>query len=60
MRDELRGIIEGICLGWDKGVRKLCVQMDSKVAISIMKDVANREYCHASLVEQFLLLKSRD
>ncbi|CAN1130924.1 Putative ribonuclease H protein At1g65750 [Linum perenne] len=36
MRAELRGIIEGMSLAWDKGVRKLCIQTDSKAAVSIL------------------------
>ncbi|CAN1120182.1 Putative ribonuclease H protein At1g65750 [Linum perenne] len=36
MRDELCDVIEGMRLAWDKGVRKLSIQIDSKVAIAIL------------------------
>ncbi|CAN1165013.1 Putative ribonuclease H protein At1g65750 [Linum perenne] len=60
MRAELRGIIEGMSLAWDKGVRRLCIQTDSKAAVSILAKVDNLNHRHASLVEQFHALKNRD
>ncbi|CAN1254849.1 hypothetical protein LINPERPRIM_LOCUS8787 [Linum perenne] len=35
-RAELRGIIDDMRLAWDKGIRKLCIQTDSKAAISLI------------------------
>ncbi|CAN1347206.1 hypothetical protein LINPERPRIM_LOCUS41016 [Linum perenne] len=48
MRAELQGIIEGMRLTWDKDIRKLCIQTDSKAAISLIRDVGNLEHRHAS------------
>ncbi|CAN1175634.1 Putative ribonuclease H protein At1g65750 [Linum perenne] len=42
MRAELRGIIEGIILAWEKGIRKLCIQTDSRAAVNILSCVENR------------------
>ncbi|CAN1254850.1 Putative ribonuclease H protein At1g65750 [Linum perenne] len=59
-RAELRGIIDDMRLAWDKGIRKLCIQTDSKAAISLIRDVGNLEHRHASLVEQFHSLWNQD
>ncbi|CAN1129006.1 Putative ribonuclease H protein At1g65750 [Linum perenne] len=50
-RAELRGIIEGMNLAWEKGIHKLCIQTDSRAAVNILScaDVClNR---HTSLVQ---------
>ncbi|CAN1786317.1 Putative ribonuclease H protein At1g65750 [Linum perenne] len=60
IRAELRGIVEGMRLAWDKGVQKLCIQSDSKAAVSILSNVDNLDHRHASLVEKFQALKNRD
>ncbi|CAN1137163.1 Putative ribonuclease H protein At1g65750, partial [Linum perenne] len=60
MRAELRGIVEGMRLAWDRGIRKLCIQSDSKAAVSILSKVDDLDHRHASLVEQFQALKNRD
>ncbi|CAN1175637.1 Putative ribonuclease H protein At1g65750 [Linum perenne] len=60
MRAELRGIIEGIILAWEKGIRKLCIQTDSRAAVNILSCVENRLNRHTSLVQQFQELKLRD
>ncbi|CAN1122078.1 Putative ribonuclease H protein At1g65750 [Linum perenne] len=60
MRAELRGIIEGMNLAWEKGIRKLCIQTDSRAAVDVLSCVENRLNRHTSLVQQFQDLKSRD
>ncbi|CAN1770919.1 Putative ribonuclease H protein At1g65750 [Linum perenne] len=60
MRAELRGIIDGMHLAWEKGVRKLVIQTDSRAAVAILLNDSNRTHRHASIVEQFTSLKNRD
>ncbi|CAN1808121.1 Putative ribonuclease H protein At1g65750, partial [Linum perenne] len=60
MRAELRGIIEGMKIAWDKGVRRLCIQTDSQAAVSLLCSTEGREHRHSSLVDQFSELRSRD
>ncbi|CAN1217543.1 hypothetical protein LINPERPRIM_LOCUS1051 [Linum perenne] len=33
-------------LAWDKGVQKLCIQSDSKAAVSILSNVDNLDHRH--------------
>ncbi|CAN1124799.1 Putative ribonuclease H protein At1g65750, partial [Linum perenne] len=60
MRAELRGIIEGMNLAWEKGIRKLCIQTDSKAAVDILTCAENHLNRHTSLVQQFQGLKARN
>ncbi|CAN1292628.1 Putative ribonuclease H protein At1g65750 [Linum perenne] len=47
-------------LEWDKGIRRLCIQTDSKALVLLFKDGANLDHRLASHVEQFHSYKSRD
>ncbi|CAN1784074.1 Putative ribonuclease H protein At1g65750 [Linum perenne] len=49
MRAELRGIVEGMRLAWDKGVRKLNIQTDSRAAVAILHNESETTHRHASL-----------
>ncbi|CAN1146438.1 Putative ribonuclease H protein At1g65750, partial [Linum perenne] len=60
MRAELRGIVDGMRLAWDKGVRKLNIQTDSRAAVAILQNESETTHRHASLVAQFVSLKNRD
>ncbi|CAN1192031.1 Putative ribonuclease H protein At1g65750, partial [Linum perenne] len=60
MRAELRGIIEGMKIAWDKGIRRLCIQTDSQAAVLLLTSNDGRLYRHMSLVEQFLDWRNRD
>ncbi|CAN1781224.1 Putative ribonuclease H protein At1g65750 [Linum perenne] len=60
MRVELRGIIDGMLLAWEKGVRKLMIQTDLRAAVEILLNDSDLAHRHASLVEQFSSLKNRD
>ncbi|CAN1776257.1 Putative ribonuclease H protein At1g65750 [Linum perenne] len=60
MRAELRGIIEGMKIAWDKGIRRLCIQTDSQAAVLLLTSNDNRPHRHMSLVEQFLDWRNRD
>ncbi|CAN1199163.1 Putative ribonuclease H protein At1g65750 [Linum perenne] len=60
MRAELRGIIDGMHRAWEKGVRKLMIQTDSRAAVEILPNDSDLAHRHASLVEQFRSLRNRD
>ncbi|CAN1256298.1 Putative ribonuclease H protein At1g65750 [Linum perenne] len=60
MRAEIRGILEGMKIAWDKGIRKLCIQTDSQAAVFLLTSNDGRLYRHMSLVEQFLDWRNRD
>ncbi|CAN1243569.1 Putative ribonuclease H protein At1g65750, partial [Linum perenne] len=47
-------------LAWDKGIRKLCVQTDSKVVVTLILDSDNRSHRHTNLIKQIHILKNRD
>ncbi|CAN1784075.1 Putative ribonuclease H protein At1g65750 [Linum perenne] len=46
MRAELRGIVEGMRLAWDKGVRKLNIQTDSRAAVAILHNESETTHRH--------------
>ncbi|CAN1160189.1 Putative ribonuclease H protein At1g65750, partial [Linum perenne] len=60
MRGELWGIIEGMKLAWDKGIQRLCIQTNSRSAVSLLSIDDGQMQRHASLVEQFHDLRKRD
>ncbi|CAN1254624.1 Putative ribonuclease H protein At1g65750 [Linum perenne] len=60
MRAELRGIVEGMKLAWDLGIRKLMIQTDSKAAADMLSVPGNSTSRHASLLQQFSELLSRE
>ncbi|CAN1766118.1 Putative ribonuclease H protein At1g65750 [Linum perenne] len=60
MRAELQGIIEGMNLAWERGIRKLCIQTDSRAAVDILSCTGARLNRHTSLVQQFHDMKARD
>ncbi|CAN1127188.1 hypothetical protein LINPERHAP2_LOCUS3874, partial [Linum perenne] len=47
-------------LAWDKGIRKLVIQTDSKAAGELLSTVGTRCNQHMSLLEQYFELTSRD
>ncbi|CAN1157728.1 Putative ribonuclease H protein At1g65750 [Linum perenne] len=59
MRAEIRGIVEGMKLAWNKGIRKLRIQSDSKAAVEMLVNRRNPVGQHSNLVEQFFELSSR-
>ncbi|CAN1794996.1 hypothetical protein LINPERHAP1_LOCUS20466 [Linum perenne] len=60
MRAELKGIIEGMKLAWDKGIRKLRIQSDSKVAVDLFCSAESSFRTHDALPVQFTELCSRE
>ncbi|CAN1148968.1 Putative ribonuclease H protein At1g65750 [Linum perenne] len=59
-RVELRGILEGMKLTWNKGIKKLMIQSDSKATIGMLSTRRSKNNQHASLIEEFYDLLSRD
>ncbi|CAN1766303.1 Putative ribonuclease H protein At1g65750 [Linum perenne] len=60
MRAEIRGIVEGMRLAWERGIRKLSIQTDSRAAVALLTAGDDRRHRHASLVQQFHELRMRD
>ncbi|CAN1761170.1 Putative ribonuclease H protein At1g65750, partial [Linum perenne] len=60
MRAEIRGIVEGMRLAWERGIRKLSIQTDSRAAVALLTAEDDRLHRHASLVQQFHELRMRD
>ncbi|CAN1264868.1 Putative ribonuclease H protein At1g65750 [Linum perenne] len=59
-RAEIRGIIEGMNLAWNKGIRKLAIQTDSKCAVLLLQKVGNEDHQHAGLVRAYEILLRRN
>ncbi|CAN1343203.1 Putative ribonuclease H protein At1g65750 [Linum perenne] len=59
MRAEIRGIVEGMKWAWNKGIRKLRIQSDSKAAVDMLSNRRVSVGQHSNLVEQFFELSSR-
>ncbi|CAN1841279.1 Putative ribonuclease H protein At1g65750, partial [Linum perenne] len=57
---DLRGIIEGMRLAWDKGIMKFCIQTNSRAVVAILEEAVSRSHWHTSLVEQFHTLRNQD
>ncbi|CAN1176340.1 Putative ribonuclease H protein At1g65750 [Linum perenne] len=60
MRSELRAIVEGMKLAWSKDIRRLRIQTDSKAAVTMLSKPYSVNNQHASLIEQFSELSSRN
>ncbi|CAN1766325.1 Putative ribonuclease H protein At1g65750, partial [Linum perenne] len=60
MRAEIRGIVEGMRLAWERGIRKLSIQTDSRAAVALLTAEDDRLHRHASLVQLFHELRMRD
>ncbi|CAN1188759.1 hypothetical protein LINPERHAP2_LOCUS39519 [Linum perenne] len=60
MRAELKGIVDGMCLACEKGVQKLQIQSDSQAVITLLTKHDTAYTQHATLVNSFKLLCSRD
>ncbi|CAN1143084.1 Putative ribonuclease H protein At1g65750 [Linum perenne] len=59
-RAEIRGIVEGMNLAWERGVRHLAIQTDSRCAVQILSNQNNVDHQHAGLVKLFTKLLERD
>ncbi|CAN1173011.1 Putative ribonuclease H protein At1g65750 [Linum perenne] len=59
-RAELRGILVGLDVVWEVGIRKVEVQVDSRVAIALIYGADNTLHQHASEVSSIRALLQRD
>ncbi|CAN1333062.1 Putative ribonuclease H protein At1g65750 [Linum perenne] len=59
-RAEIRGAVEGLRRAWDMGLRKVALQMDSQVAITLLTSTDNLHNQHGLEIEKFKELRSRD
>ncbi|CAN1344914.1 Putative ribonuclease H protein At1g65750, partial [Linum perenne] len=59
-RAELRGILVGLDVVWEVGIRKVAVQVDSRVTIALIYGVDNTLHQHASEVSSIRALLQRD
>ncbi|CAN1128818.1 Putative ribonuclease H protein At1g65750, partial [Linum perenne] len=57
-RAELSAIVQGLRMAWSMGIRRIIVQSDSQIAISLLHR-AEKDHQHASLISEFLELKAR-
>ncbi|CAN1144730.1 Putative ribonuclease H protein At1g65750 [Linum perenne] len=53
MRPELLSIVEGTKLAWEKGIRKLQIQSDLKVAVLMLTSPISANNQHTSLIQEF-------
>ncbi|CAN1305798.1 hypothetical protein LINPERPRIM_LOCUS26615, partial [Linum perenne] len=53
------GIIEGLKLAWNLGIKKLRVQTDSRTTLSLLCNEGHVDHQHSSLVLNFRELGSR-
>ncbi|CAN1165450.1 Putative ribonuclease H protein At1g65750 [Linum perenne] len=58
-RAEIRGIIDGMTIAWNQGIRKLRIQSDSSTAVNLLADAFGSSHQHFSLVRSFQELKNR-
>ncbi|CAN1129879.1 hypothetical protein LINPERHAP2_LOCUS5501 [Linum perenne] len=45
-------------LAWNKGIRKLAIQTDSKCVVQLLQKIGNEDHQHAGLVRAYDLLLS--
>ncbi|CAN1122806.1 Putative ribonuclease H protein At1g65750 [Linum perenne] len=60
VRAEMRGIVEGMSIAWNRGIRKLRIQSDSATAIKILSDTTWVNHQHSHLVRMFRELSARN
>ncbi|CAN1191029.1 Putative ribonuclease H protein At1g65750 [Linum perenne] len=59
-RAELRGIIEGMRIAWNRGVRRLAIQTYSSCAVKILSNLQNLDHQHAGLARIYAEMIGRD
>ncbi|CAN1216012.1 hypothetical protein LINPERPRIM_LOCUS467, partial [Linum perenne] len=50
---EIRGVLDGMSLAWDKGIRKLRIQTDSSTAVHFLTDNKKTNHQHSNLVSLY-------
>ncbi|CAI0420751.1 unnamed protein product [Linum tenue] len=58
-RAELRGAVEGLQLAWDRGYRRVRVELDSHCAVQLLHNQST-DHHHAAVIERFHELCARD
>ncbi|CAN1142381.1 Putative ribonuclease H protein At1g65750 [Linum perenne] len=59
-RAEMRGAVEGLTRAWNAGFRRVLLQLDSQVSISLLTDTENLRHQHALETGRFIELQNRD
>ncbi|CAN1779457.1 Putative ribonuclease H protein At1g65750 [Linum perenne] len=59
-RAELRGMIFGLQMAWDRGHRRVVAQLDSAVAVALLEADGEITHQHAAEIYQFRELQKRD
>ncbi|CAN1120234.1 Putative ribonuclease H protein At1g65750, partial [Linum perenne] len=59
VRAEMWGVVEGLMLAWDKGIRKLKLQSDSTLAVQLLSNMDQAKHQHSNLIRRFQELMSR-
>ncbi|CAN1175315.1 Putative ribonuclease H protein At1g65750 [Linum perenne] len=59
-RAELRGMIFGLQMAWDRGHRRVVAQLDSAVAVALLEADGEITHQHAAEIYQFRELLKRD
>ncbi|CAN1319811.1 Putative ribonuclease H protein At1g65750 [Linum perenne] len=60
VRAEIKGIVDGMAIAWEKGIRKLRIQTDSQLAVKLLLSEENINHQHSSLVHTFQEFKARN
>ncbi|CAN1192982.1 Putative ribonuclease H protein At1g65750 [Linum perenne] len=56
----MRGIVEGLGIAWNKGIRRVRIRSDSTIAIKLLTDENWINHQHLHLVRLFQELRARD
>ncbi|CAN1802045.1 Putative ribonuclease H protein At1g65750 [Linum perenne] len=59
-RAEMRGAVEGFTRAWNAGFRRVLLQLDSQVAISLLTDAENSRDQHTLETDRFMELQNQD
>ncbi|CAN1280519.1 Putative ribonuclease H protein At1g65750, partial [Linum perenne] len=59
-RVELRGVVPGLQLAWDRGFRKVQLQTDSQCAVLLLQSDDHADHIHATTIQRAQELLRRD
>ncbi|CAN1791749.1 Putative ribonuclease H protein At1g65750 [Linum perenne] len=59
-RAELRGVVSGLQLAWDRGYRKVQLQIDSQCAVLLLQSDDRTDHLHATTIRHARELLRRD
>ncbi|CAN1149154.1 Putative ribonuclease H protein At1g65750 [Linum perenne] len=59
-RAELRGAMTGLQIAWDRGFRRIIVQLDSRVAVQLLLGDGEDSHQHSSEIASFREMLDRD